>query len=163
MRAVGEDVDLIKRTFKLEGDKLFRFKFGEWVEYTGKWIREGYLLIGVGKRACSVHRVIWVLAHGAIPDGYEVDHINNIRTDNRLENLQLLSYGENNRKRFSNRELPVGVRRTNSGKYSATVEIKAPERKRGYKSKSLGTFETIEEAKLAVQDYFISRDGRCLF
>ena len=47
-----------------------------------------------------VHRVIWVAWEGDIPDGYEIDHINNDRSDNRLENLQLLTKSQNNQKSY---------------------------------------------------------------
>ena len=38
---------------------------------------------------------------GGIPKGMCIDHINNIRTDNRIENLRVVSYSENsvNKKR----------------------------------------------------------------
>jgi hypothetical protein len=42
-----------------------------------------------------VHRVVWEIVNGPIPDGFTVDHINNDKQDNRIENLQLLSAKEN--------------------------------------------------------------------
>lgn len=42
-----------------------------------------------------VHRVIWEAFNGAIPDGYEINHKNCIRHDNRIENLELLTHREN--------------------------------------------------------------------
>ena len=46
----------------------------------------------------SYARYLWISTYGKIPDGYEVDHINENRTDDRLENLQLLSSLENKMK-----------------------------------------------------------------
>jgi len=46
-----------------------------------------------------LHRLVWEAFNGAIPDGMVVDHINFNRADNRLSNLQLLSRGDNARKR----------------------------------------------------------------
>lgn len=43
----------------------------------------------------SYARYIWEDKFGKIPDGYEVDHINNDKTDDRLENLQLLLKKDN--------------------------------------------------------------------
>lgn len=42
-----------------------------------------------------IHRIIWETFKGKIPEGYEIDHINTIRNDNRLENLRLLTHKEN--------------------------------------------------------------------
>lgn len=53
---------------------------------------------GATKLQCRVHRIIWISAHGIIPDGYVIDHINNDKTDNRLENLQLLTPEQNSQK-----------------------------------------------------------------
>ena len=40
-------------------------------------------------------RLIWTMFNGEIPEGMVVDHINNDFTDDRIENLQLLSQPEN--------------------------------------------------------------------
>lgn len=37
---------------------------------------------------------------GTKPEGYEVDHINNIRNDNRKDNLQYLTKSQNNQKAY---------------------------------------------------------------
>lgn len=42
------------------------------------------------------HRLVWEAANGPIPDGCHVHHINHDRTDNRLENLELLPGREHN-------------------------------------------------------------------
>lgn len=42
-----------------------------------------------------MHRIIWETFKGKIPEGYEIDHINTIRNDNRLENLRLATHKEN--------------------------------------------------------------------
>ena len=45
-----------------------------------------------------LHRQVWVDNNGKIPDGLTVDHINNDKLDNRIENLQLLTRAENSAK-----------------------------------------------------------------
>ena len=47
-----------------------------------------------GKWWCS-HQLIWKILRGPIPAGYEIDHVNNIPTDNRISNLQLVTKSEN--------------------------------------------------------------------
>lgn len=43
-----------------------------------------------------VHRVVYETFVGDIPQGYQIDHINTIKTDNRLENLRCVTPKENN-------------------------------------------------------------------
>lgn len=42
-----------------------------------------------------VHRLVYETFVGEIPDGYEIDHINRNKTDNRLENLRLVTHKQN--------------------------------------------------------------------
>ena len=42
-----------------------------------------------------VHRVVWESFNGKIPEGIQVNHINENKHDNRLENLNLMSCKEN--------------------------------------------------------------------
>ena len=49
-------------------------------------------------------RFIYVWFNGDIPDGYVVDHINGDSFDNRPENLQLLTVGDNLKRRFESGE-----------------------------------------------------------
>lgn len=50
------------------------------------------------KLTCRHHRIIWISKYGVIPEGYVIDHINNNKKDNRIENLQLLTTKENSTK-----------------------------------------------------------------
>ena len=55
---------------------------------------------------------------GYIPEGYEVDHINDIRDDNRLENFQLLTKSENNKKSYTSGNRNVSGQRNANCKVS---------------------------------------------
>lgn len=43
----------------------------------------------------TVHRLVWEAFNGPIPEGMDVNHINEDKTDNRLENLNLMTRKEN--------------------------------------------------------------------
>ena len=82
----------------------------------GNKMNKGYMMCRVrqfgesGFKHYLVHKFIWETFNGKIPEGKQVDHKNDIRDDNRLENLQLLSPSQNckksmkNRKTFNNRK-----------------------------------------------------------
>lgn len=55
----------------------------------------GYLTYHVSGTIYYVHRTMWEQAHGPIPDGYEVDHIDRDRANNDLSNLRLASKSDN--------------------------------------------------------------------
>lgn len=59
-------------------------------------IREdGYISVEIDRVKYMAHRVIWEYFNDAIPDTMEIDHVNGIRQDNRIENLRLCSRGQN--------------------------------------------------------------------
>lgn len=61
--------------------------------------KDGYLKYHLcqGKRTINlfVHRVIWMVFNGDIPDGLTVDHIDGDKTNNNISNLQLLTAEQN--------------------------------------------------------------------
>ena len=47
------------------------------------------------KKHYRVHRLVWSAFNGPIPENMQVNHINEIKTDNRLSNLNLMTCKEN--------------------------------------------------------------------
>lgn len=68
---------------------------GRWFELKLRKLPDGYLQFDRcqnGKRkSIRVHRAVWEAFNGPIPEGYEINHINTVRDDNRLENLELVT------------------------------------------------------------------------
>lgn len=56
--------------------------------------RAGYCLIGIGCNQYLAHRVAWAMYYGEWPKG-QIDHINHVRTDNRIKNLRVVNDAEN--------------------------------------------------------------------
>lgn len=72
----------------------------------------GYIVIRLKKILYAAHRLIWIYHHGAIKGGYEIDHINRKRYDNRIENLRCVTRSGNRRNTSAgrrNRSGNVGV------------------------------------------------------
>ena len=66
------------------------------------WEREGYKLlnirIGNRRNEISLHHIAWALVFGRFPR--QIDHLNGIKTDNRLVNLREVSQSENDQNRL---------------------------------------------------------------
>lgn len=43
----------------------------------------------------GIHRLVYEAFHGPIPEGYEINHKNGIRDDNRPENLEAVTHADN--------------------------------------------------------------------
>ena len=56
---------------------------------------DGYVKIKLHFKHYHAHRIIWIIHNGKIPPNLEIDHINCIRNDNRIENLRLVTHKEN--------------------------------------------------------------------
>ena len=48
----------------------------------------GYVRTKLFSKMTFAHRVIWEMHNGEVPDGMEIDHINGVKHDNRIENLR---------------------------------------------------------------------------
>lgn len=59
----------------------------------------GYRIVHVtieGKqRSCPAHRLVWRALRGSIQEGMVINHKNGIKSDNRPENLEVVTYSEN--------------------------------------------------------------------
>ena len=59
----------------------------------------GYYLIGLCKNSIVkqylVHRLVYEAFNGTIPEGYEINHLDERPVNNRLENLNLMTHKEN--------------------------------------------------------------------
>ena len=46
-------------------------------------------------KTCCQHRFVYEAVRGVIPEGFEIDHINEVKSDNGIKNLQLLTHQQN--------------------------------------------------------------------
>jgi len=126
---------------------LFKYKDGRerWNVRLFGLSYNGYPCVWIGSRKNHknhfVHNVITLCYLGEKPQGYQTDHINSIKTDNRLENLQYITPQQNNQKKKTiNGRNIKGYFLTKYGKYRASITV-------DNKKISLGTYDTEEEAR----------------
>lgn len=105
----------------------------------------GYITISIRGWKYRAHHLAWLVTYGEWPDK-ELDHINGIRSDNRIENLRkaehhLNAHNSAYRPPKEHPDLPKGVTLRN-GKYLVKI------RENG-KPTTVGRFLTIEEADAA--------------
>ena len=102
----------------------------------------GYQLIQLQSRKHKAHRLAWLYIHGSWPKD-QLDHVNRIRTDNRIANLREVTHkqnGQNRSKRSDNTSGHTGIYwLKQSSKWRAQI-------KHNQKQIHLGLFATIEEA-----------------
>ena len=75
--------------------------------FRGSESPKGYMYFSARKHGCRkrkvfIHRFVWETFNGLIPEGKFIDHINDVRNDNRLQNLQLVTTQQNNNKAAKN-------------------------------------------------------------
>lgn len=83
-----------------------------------------------------------------VPDGYEVDHINKNRLDNRIENLRKCTHAQNVRNRnmqSNNTSGFKGVSRSAYGRWVAKISYKGSDI-------HIGTFDSPEDAAMAYDE-----------
>lgn len=79
-----------------------RKRDGLWLQLKPWMANNGYLLFksrshqNGARKNILVHRAVWQAFNGPIPQGLEINHKNCIRTDNSLNNLELVTPSQNN-------------------------------------------------------------------
>lgn len=116
----------------------------------------GYRMVLIDGRGYQEHRIIWTMERGSLPaDGREIDHRNQVRDDNRWDNLREATKAEQqiNSATQKNNKHGRGVDyRADRKKWRATIYV-------GGKAVSLGTFDTKEEAQAAYRAGAIKHYG----
>ena len=81
------------------GNKYIKYKAGERMRKISVVDKAGYGKICIketGVQYIKSHRYAWAYVYGYFPK-VDIDHINGIKNDNRICNLRLAPFGENNR------------------------------------------------------------------
>ena len=107
MKEIWKDIPEFNGIY--QASNLGRVKSLERIDIRGHRVKErilkpridhnGYYQVGLCKnsklKAYRVHRLVWSAFNGQTPENMQVNHINEVKTDNRLSNLNLMTCKEN--------------------------------------------------------------------
>lgn len=116
-------------------------------------IVKGYVMITFCGNRYYAHRLAWFLHYGSWPKN-DIDHINGIKNDNRIENLRDVSTSDNciNRKCHRDGKLPGCTFDISRGKWYSKIRING-------KRIHIGYFSTAEEASSAYLSFKEKMNG----
>lgn len=108
----------------------------------GTVTKDGYISIHIYNKTYRAHRLAWLYVYGEWPNGF-LDHINLVRTDNRIANLRIATPSQNNANQPLTSRNSSGFKgvtwNKRSGKWQAAIKVSG-------KSFYLGLFDSPEDA-----------------
>lgn len=111
--------------------------------------RDGYLRVCLHGKRYRVHRIIWEMENGPIPDGMQIDHIDHSRSNNNLKNLRMISSQDNHKNQSKHSNNTSGFNGVSwskhKGKWLARIRVNG-------KTKQLGYFDDIQSA-ISAREY----------
>lgn len=127
------------------GEFTWRVDAGRWGSIkagtkAGAPMGNGYLCIGLDGKNYSAHRLAWQHYYGEAPPTY-IDHINRVKTDNRITNLRPADRYQNAQNTALREDNKTGYRGVVKVREKFMATIKFNERQI-----RLGTFKTAKEA-----------------
>jgi len=148
MTARSIDVERLRAVFAYDPDTgvftrrlalAARSRVGEIV---GSRHQHGYIVMRMDRVSYNAHRMAYAYVYGDIPVGYDIDHINGDRADNRLCNLRLATRSQNlQNQRGPHKDSTTGVRGVTpyGQRYVAQIMVDG-------KNKHLGVCDTVAQA-----------------
>ena len=148
---------MLKEYFDYQDGKLIwkqgnsRVKVGR---TAGSISGKGYINIKFKQKTYQAHRLIYLYHYGYLPE--VLDHINGVKTDNRIENLRKATASQNQHNRVLNANNTSGYKGVTFNKLRNKWQAKV---KTNNVYKHLGLFEDIEDAAMAVSKYRLAVHG----
>jgi hypothetical protein len=106
---------------------------------------QGYVRISINERRYRAHRLAWLYVHGE-KINVEIDHINGVKSDNRIANLRTATRSQNEANKAKTQKNTSGYKgvswHKDVKKWIAHIMV-------NQKAKYLGSFSTREEAHKA--------------
>ncbi len=103
----------------------------------------GYVRIMISKKYYPAHRLAWFMTYGQLDDTQQIDHVDGIRSNNKIYNLRIATHGQNCQNIGLPKHNRSGVKGVHWASYSkkwrAQIKING-------KRIFIGEFDTIGEA-----------------
>jgi hypothetical protein len=117
-------------------------------DIAGHLSKAGYIKISVKNKRYYAHRLAWMYEYGYLP--IFIDHVNNVRQDNKINNLRECTAQQNNHNSIIAKNNTSGVKgvcwHKASEKWIAKIKINK-------KNIHIGLFKSIDDAKKNIEDY----------
>jgi hypothetical protein len=113
------------------------------IVFRGSERRNGYLYMSIFNSSYATHRIAWFMHTSDCPNNMEIDHINNIRSDNRISNLRLATPNNNQHNKIKSKNNTSGHKNVVWNKQCGKWQVKMNHNKSYY---HFGLFDDIEEA-----------------
>ena len=144
-RRIAKDWDLTKEFV----EEFLEYRDGDlyWKPFkAGTHDGNGYLQVGIKRRYFKVHRLIFLMHHGYLPD--VIDHIDGNKQNNRIENLREATRSQNGYNTKISKHNQSGVKgvswRKQNQKWRARIYVEK-------QMISVGDFDNLDDAKVAVE------------
>lgn len=145
--------ELAKELFKYKNGKLIWLKKPSKTSpakiggQVGTLMKDGYLRTQIQGKFYAIHRLIYLLHYGEMPKF--IDHIDCNRTNNKIENLRIVSLQQNGYNRKINKNNKSGVKGVSwsksAKKWVAQLKINGCQT-------YLGCYENLNDAKEVVEE-----------
>ena len=164
------DIKELKKIFRLVDGKIEkihnRMRVPCWKEVVNKKNgTNGYCLVCFNGKIYKYHVILWTLYYNEnIPEGFEIDHINGNRIDNRIENLRLVTHRANCQNLKCHREGKIvgGFYDKSKKKYRVQIGLNNNNIHLGYYKTAEEAHKVYETACNHIEEYVDSESFRYL-
>lgn len=143
-------IDLLHELFEYRDGHLFwktkvsqRINIGD---KAGSIDQKGYCRIMINNKSYKTHRLVFMMHNGYLPE--QIDHIDGNKLNNRIDNLRPATNGQNRHNTSIQKNNSSGVKGINWQKRDNKWQARVMLNKKSYQ---VGYFDTLEEAKQAIQ------------
>ena len=126
-------------------DHGYRYKKGEVSNSIHKGT--GYIRIQILGHRYQAHRLAWLYVYGSFPEQF-IDHINRIKSDNRISNLRECNQAQNKANVSKMGGIYKGVVRHKSGGFQSQIGINGKTRYIGYFEDAISAAKAYDDAAI---------------